>query len=214
MLNVLIPIDFSKTSYSAMSYAIEFQKEFNFSITCLHAYKKNKPRRRVEKFKTYFRSEFRLELIEGDLFSGFEMKFIDVKNDGEMPAINYYTGRPINIGDDALIMFPLFAKIRYLPFEGMIANNFSPFIEFKAGVNYSVDGNGNARTFRGRWSNAIGYGSYGGQFVVGVNFPQINGTSIITSIGFESLPMSHKVDGRDNYDGMTLNISYIFRNRN
>ena len=72
MLNVLIPIDFSKTSYSAMSYAIEFQKEFNFSITCLHAYKKNKPRRRVEKFKTYFRSEFRLELIEGDLFSGFE----------------------------------------------------------------------------------------------------------------------------------------------
>ena len=131
-----------------------------------------------------------------------------------MPAINYYTGRPINVGDDALIMFPLFAKVRYLPFEGMIANNFSPFIEFKAGVNYSVDGNGNARTFRGRWSNAIGYGSYGGQFVVGVNFPQINGTSVITSIGFESLPMPHKVDGRDNYDGMTLNISYIFRNRN
>ena len=152
--------------------------------------------------------------LKENLFSGFEMKFIDVKNDGEMPAINYYTGRPINIGDDALIMFPLFAKVRYLPFEGMIANSFSPFIEFKAGVNYSVDGNGNARTFRGRWSNAIGYGSYGGQFVVGVNFPQINGTSVITSIGFESLPMPHKVDGRDNYDGMTLNISYIFRNRN
>ena len=72
MLNVLIPIDFSKTSYSAMSYAIEFQKEFNFSITCLHAYNKNRPKRRVEKFKTHFPFEFKLELIAGDLFSGFE----------------------------------------------------------------------------------------------------------------------------------------------
>ena len=34
-------------------------------------------------------------------FSGFELKFIDVKNDGEMPAINYYTGQTFNIGDDA-----------------------------------------------------------------------------------------------------------------
>ena len=102
-------------------------------------------------------------------FIGFEMKFIDVK-DGEMPAINYYTGRPINIGDDALIMFPLFAKIRYLPFEGMIANNFSPFIEFKAGVNYSVDGNGVLERFVEDGAMQLG-GSYGGQFVVG-KFPQ------------------------------------------
>ena len=146
------------------------------------------------------------------MFYGFELRFLDIKNDTELPVYNPYTGNSFNVGDKALIMFPIYAKIRYLPFEGKIANNFSPFIEFKAGVNYSVDGNGNARTFRGRWSNAIGYGSYGGQFVVGVNFPQINGTSIITSIGFESLPMPHKVDGRDNYDGMTLNISYIFYN--
>ena len=72
MLNVLIPIDLSNTSYSAMSYAIEFQKEFNFSITCMHAFKANKPRRRVEKFKTHFPFEFNLKLIQGDLFSCFE----------------------------------------------------------------------------------------------------------------------------------------------
>ena len=147
------------------------------------------------------------------LFSGFEVKFIDVKNDGEMPAINYYTGQTLNVGDDALILFPLFGKVRYLPFEGMIANDFSPFVEVKAGANLALDGNGNARTFRGRWNNSTSYTSFGGQFVVGVIFPQINGTSIITSIGYETLPMSQKIDGRDNYDGMTLNISYIFRNR-
>ena len=151
--------------------------------------------------------------LSDTFFSGFELKFIDVKNDGEMPAINYYTGQTLNVGDDALMLFPLFWKVKYLPFEGMIANDFSPFVEFKAGVNFALDGNGNARTFRGRWNNSDTYTSFGGQFVFGVIFPQINGTSIITSIGYESLPMSQKVDGRDNYDGMTLNISYIFRNR-
>ena len=55
-----------------MSYAVEFQKEFNFSITCLHAYQKNRPKRRVQQFKTHFPFEFKLELIKGDLFSGFE----------------------------------------------------------------------------------------------------------------------------------------------
>ena len=124
------------------------------------------------------------------VFSGFEFRFIDVKNDGEMPAINYYTGQTLNVGDDALILFPFFAKARYLPFEGRIANNFSPFIEVKAGANFALDGNGNARTFRGRWNNSSSYTSFGGQFVIGVIFPQINGTSIITSIGYETLPMS------------------------
>jgi len=72
VLNVIIPIDFSNTSYSAMKYACEFQKEFNFSITCLHAYEEKKPRRRVEKFRSVFQSDFELELIKGDLFSSFE----------------------------------------------------------------------------------------------------------------------------------------------
>ena len=72
MLNVLIPIDFSSTSYNAMSYAIEFQKEFTFSITCMHAFKENKPRRRIDKFNTHFPFEFKINLIKGDLFSCFE----------------------------------------------------------------------------------------------------------------------------------------------
>ena len=45
--------------------------------------------------------------------------------------------------------------------------------------------------------------------VVGVNFPQINGTSIITSFGYETLPMTQKIDGRNNYDGITMSI-FIF----
>ena len=51
-------------------------------------------------------------------FSGFEIRFLDVKNDGEIPVTNYYTGQTYNIGDDALIMFPAFAKIRIYPLRG------------------------------------------------------------------------------------------------
>ncbi len=55
-----------------MSYAIEFQKEFNFKITCMHAFKSEKPRRRVLKFKNHFPHEYKLKLIKGNLFSSFE----------------------------------------------------------------------------------------------------------------------------------------------
>ena len=151
--------------------------------------------------------------VSPTLFSGLEIRFIDIKNDGEMPAMNYYTGQYINVGDDALIMFPAYAKISYLPFEGMIANNFSPFIEFKLGANFAIDGKGSARKFRDRWKNPSTYISYGGQTVFGVYFPQPNGTAVSASIGYESLPLSQKIDGRNNYDGVTLYITYIFGKR-
>lgn len=72
MLNIFIPIDFSNTSYSALQYAFDFQKEFNFSITCMHAYDEKRPKKRVKKLKEKFPFEFDLELIKGDLFSSFE----------------------------------------------------------------------------------------------------------------------------------------------
>lgn len=71
MLNVIIPIDFSDTSYNAMKYALEFQKEFGFSITCMCTYNDKKPKKKIEKFKIAFTSKFDLKLIKGDLFSSF-----------------------------------------------------------------------------------------------------------------------------------------------
>lgn len=72
MLNVLIPIDFSETSLNALRYALSFQKEFPFEITCMHAYDENKPKRRLEKFQAEFGKELEFDLVKGDLFEAFK----------------------------------------------------------------------------------------------------------------------------------------------
>jgi len=144
------------------------------------------------------------------MFYGFEFRFIDIKNDTELPVYNPYTGNSFNVGDKALIMFPIYAKIRYLPFEGKIANNFSPFVELKLGPNFAIDGDGDSRKFKNRWKNAPSYTSYGGQIVFGVAFLQMSGATISPSIGYEFLPMGRSIDGRSNYDGTTMNVTFTF----
>lgn len=54
-----------------MKYALEFQQEFDFSITCMNAYDEKKPKKRLKKFQEKFETEFDIELIKGDLFSAF-----------------------------------------------------------------------------------------------------------------------------------------------
>ena len=109
-------------------------------------------------------------------------------------------------------MFPIYAKVRYLPFEGKIANNFSPFVELKLGPNIAIDGDEDSRKFKNRWKNAPSYTSYGGQIVFGVAFLQMSGAIISPSIGYEFLPMGRSIDGRSNYDGTTMNVTFTFGN--
>ena len=72
MLNALIPIDISGTAYNAMKYAFEFQKDFNFHVTCINAYKGSKPRGEMKRLKNNFTNEFDFELILGNLYSAFD----------------------------------------------------------------------------------------------------------------------------------------------
>ena len=150
--------------------------------------------------------------LDDDKYYGFEIRFIDIKNEEELPVYNPYTGNSFNVGDKALIMFPIYAKIRYLPFEGKIANNFSPFIELKLGPNFAIDGDGDARRFADRWKDAPSHTSYGGQIVMGVAFLQMSGAVISPSIGYEFLPFGQSIDGRRSYDGTTINVTFTFGN--
>ena len=150
--------------------------------------------------------------LDDDKYYGFEIRFIDIKNEEELPVYNPYTGNSFNVGDKALIMFPIYAKIRYLPFEGKIANNFSPFIELKIGPNFAIDGDGDARRFADRWKGAPSHTSYGGQIVMGAAFLQMSGAVISPSIGYEFLPFGQSIDGRRSYDGTTINVTFTFGN--
>ncbi|MBT4453876.1 MAG: hypothetical protein HOO16_04075, partial [Candidatus Marinimicrobia bacterium] len=46
----------------------------------------------------------------------------------------------------------------------------------------------------------------------GVAFLQMGGSTISPSIGYEYLPMGEKVDGRTNYNGTVVNITFTFGN--
>lgn len=72
MINVLIPVDFSPTSDNAVDYAVQFKEEFELSITCMNAFSRVKPKTEVKKLLAKYPRKFSIELIEGDLFSGFK----------------------------------------------------------------------------------------------------------------------------------------------
>jgi len=150
--------------------------------------------------------------LKENLFYGFEARYYDIKNETEIPVYNQYTGQYINVGDKALILLPVYATMRWLPFEGKIANNFSPFVQVKGGPLLAIDGNEEYRKFNKRWRKAPTFTSYGAQIVIGVSFLQMGGSSISPSIGFEFLPMGQTVDDKKQYDGTTINITWTFAN--
>ena len=150
--------------------------------------------------------------LKENLFYGFEARYYDIKNEAEIPVYNQYTGQYINVGDKALILLPVYATMRWLPFEGKIANNFSPFVQVKGGPLLAIDGNEEYRKFNKRWRKAPTFTSYGAQIVIGVSFLQMGGSSISPSIGFEFLPMGQTVDDKKQYGGTTINITWTFAN--
>jgi len=151
--------------------------------------------------------------LKRNLVAGFESRFYDIKNDTEFPVYNPYTGQSTNVGDKALFMVPAFGTVKWFLFEGKIANNFSPFVEVKLGPVLAVDGREEYRKFSKRWRDAPTVTTYGGQIVFGVSFLQMGGGSISPSIGYEFLPMGQSVDGRNNYNGTAINITFTFGNR-
>jgi len=150
--------------------------------------------------------------LKENLYYGFEARYFDIKNENEIPVYNQYTGQYINVGDKALILLPFFGTLSWLPFEGKIANNFSPFLQLKGGPLLAIDGNEEFRKFKDRWRKAPTITSYGAQIVIGVSFLQMGGAKISPSIGFEFLPMGQKVDDEKRYDGTTINITWTFAN--
>ena len=105
-------------------------------------------------------------------------------------------------------MIPVFGTVKWLPFEGKIANNFSPFVALKLGPVLAVDGKEEFQKWSKRWGKASTITTYGGQIVFGILFLQRGGSSISPSIGYEFLPMGSEVDGRNNYSGAAINITF------
>ena len=85
-----------------------------------------------------------------------EIRVFDAKHPDEIIMQDYYTGRAYKFNNINLLLLPLFSGLKYYPFVGKIANNFSPFINIKFGPIFILDGAENG-SFKQKWYDKVEY---------------------------------------------------------
>ena len=138
---------------------------------------------------------------------GATLRWFDVRPPEEIPSYNYYTGRYENTNTVSLAIFPIFGAMNYYPFEGKIANNFSPFISAKIGPVLVLDADESIDSFSERWFNAKGKLTYGGNMAVGVEFRQPGKVHYSIEFSYDLIPFSSTIDGYNNLNGTVLSFS-------
>ena len=136
-----------------------------------------------------------------------EVRFYDIKADDETIVYDYYTGQYKSVGGKSLVMFPVFVGGNYYPFVGKIENNFSPFIAIKGGVVTTVNGDEFGH-FRRRWKEPTIQYTPGGFLGVGIDFKIVGQSSVMVMVGFEYLPLKKETDGKKDYSGFLIHLSF------
>ncbi len=136
-----------------------------------------------------------------------ELRFYDIKAEEETIVYDYYTGQYKTVGGKSLFMIPVFFGTNYYPFVGKIENNFAPFIALKGGVVTTVDGR-EFGTFSERWKNPDVQYSPGGFVGVGIDFKIVGQSSVMAMVGVELLPLNQEADGKKNYSGFLIHLSF------
>jgi hypothetical protein len=136
-----------------------------------------------------------------------EVRFYDIKADDETIVYDYYTGQYKSVGGQSLVMLPVFIGGNYYPFVGKIENNFSPFIAIKGGVVTTVNGDEFGH-FRRRWKEPTIQYTPGGFLGVGIDFKIVGQSSVMVMVGFEYLPLKKETDGKKDYSGFLIHLSF------
>ena len=135
-----------------------------------------------------------------------ELRFYDIKAEDEV-LVRDYTGQYKSVGGKSLVMLPVFVGGNYYPFVGKIENNFSPFISIKGGVVTTVDGE-EFGTFSERWKNPDIQYTPGGFLGVGIDFKIVGQSFVMVMVGLEYLPLKKETDGKNNYSGFLIHLSF------
>jgi len=138
---------------------------------------------------------------------GATIRWMDIRPSKEIPTYNYYTGQYENKNTVSLATFPLFGVINIYPFEGKIANNFSPFITAKAGPVLVLDADEEIDSFTKRWIKSNGTVTYGGNIGVGVEFRQQGKVHYSIEFSYDFIPLKNTIDYYDKLDGTVLSFS-------
>jgi hypothetical protein len=138
---------------------------------------------------------------------GATIRWLDIRPPEEIPTYNYYTGQYENKNTVSLAIFPMFGTINFYPFEGKIANNFSPYISAKFGPVLVLDADATVNSFSDRWFNADSKFTYGGNIGIGVEFRQPGKFHYSIEFTYDLIPLSSAVGNYDNLNGTVLSFS-------
>lgn len=138
---------------------------------------------------------------------GATIRWFDIRPSKEIPYYDIFTRQAKITNILSLVVFPLFGTINYYPFEGKIANNFSPYISAKLGPVLVLDADENIESFSKRWFNTNSNLTYGGNIAVGVEFRQPGKVHYSIEFSYDLIPLSNTIDNYNNLNGTVLSFS-------
>ena len=137
-----------------------------------------------------------------------EIRYFDIKGDTESIVYDYWTNQYVTISGQNLLFIPMLVGFNYHPFAGKIANNFSPFITLRGGLNFSIDGKEGNGSYKETWRKADTQWSTAGFIGGGIEFRWYNQSSIALHIGSDIIKLKKKADQKTNYSGLLIHISF------
>ena len=125
---------------------------------------------------------------------------MDVTGEAEMPVRDYWTGYVYKANPFNLYLMPAFVGMKYHPFIGRIANNFSPFAMVAAGPVIIMDVPETGK-FSYKMQNIET--TYNGGFVIGagIDFMMQPGRVVSLFMGYDHIRIGDVVEGRKHYGG-------------
>ena len=137
-----------------------------------------------------------------------EVRYFDIKGETESIVYDNWTNQYITISGQNLLFIPVLVGFNYHPFAGEIANNFSPFVTIRGGLNLSIDGIEGDGSYKKIWRKAETQWSPIGFFGGGVEFRWYNQSSVALHIGSDIIKLKKEADQKKDYSGLLIHISF------
>ena len=137
-----------------------------------------------------------------------EVRYFDIKGETESIVYDYWTNQYVTISGQNLLFIPVLVGFNYHPFAGQIANNFSPFITIRGGLNLTIDGKEGDGSYSKIWRKAKTQWSPAGFIGGGIEFRLYNQSSIALHIGSDIIKLNQEADQKKDYSGLLIHISF------
>ena len=137
-----------------------------------------------------------------------EVRYFDIKGETESIVYDNWTNQYITISGQNLLFIPALVGFNHHPFAGKIANNFSPFVTIRGGLNLSIDGREGDGSYKKIWRKAETQWSPIAFFGGGVEFRWYNQSSVALHIGADIIKLKKEADQKKDYSGLLIHISF------